>query len=430
MSGIGDFVSTIQELRKQVFDKEMKDDVPRASDVATMFMSKGRKIDLGGLGLNCKLAIRNATGAIAGALTEGGAYPSPGFQSGITPVMTCTHAVAAVGWTGHVIAMGSSEKASFDQMTEIKRSLSDLKEKMKRTIARFLMWSGTAVLGTTAAASGTTGGYFTLASGACPINFFEAGDIVTLRNATSGGTELLTNAATGAGRILQILDDLATPRVILTDATGATAGGGDTIAWANFYDTTVIEGLRSMVLNSGTFMGLARATGANAAMRALLIDAGGASVQPNDPDRLRDKVWERAHLKGEYNLKWICNPRTRRSFVETTRGMVRWASLEKQELGTTTLNVNDKDGSKELMTDSYLIDGELFVIDPSKLLYGCPEGMEGAQVAENAAGSPVFQLMDASYVYDKFRSYATWRGQYGLEECHSSGKFYNFTPGT
>ncbi len=266
----GDLVSTIQELRKQYYDNHLQDDVPKASPATELFMRKSRKLELGGLGLNAKMALRNATGVGFATIAEGAAYPAAGFQSAVTPTLTMAHFASTVRWSGHVEAMGTSEAASFQRNSVIAQNLTDLKEEIKKYIARMLMWDGTSILGTTALASGTTGGYITLASGSAPIQFFEAGQILTLRSAASSGTERLTNAATGAGRILQVRFDTAPPQIVLTDATGATAGGADYVAWSGVYDTTVIDGLRAWVNNTGTFMGLNRATGAYAAMRSFL----------------------------------------------------------------------------------------------------------------------------------------------------------------
>lgn len=425
----GDLVSTIQELRKQYYDDHLQEDVPKASPASQKFMSAARKFDLGGLGLNAKMALRNATGVGFATLAESAAYPSAGFQSAVTPVVTCAHFAATVRWSGHVEAMGTSSAASFQRGTVIKQNLMDLKEEIKKYIARMLMWDGTSILGTTAAASGTTGGYITLASGSAPIQFFEAGQILTLRTASSGGTEKLTNAATGAGRILQIRFDTSPPQIVLTDATGATAGGGDYVAWSGVYDTTVIDGLRKWVGNTGTFMGLDRATGANAAMRSYLNDRGGASLGATDADVLRDTVNDIHGLRGTYASTWLGSRRTRRSLIATTIGNVRFSGLDAQEVGSNDIKVNDKDGAKTFLADPYLLDTELFAIDPHKVCYGSPEGMEGARMVEHN-GSSVF-LGLASTIHADFKlSYATWRGNFGMDECRAAGKWYNYTPAT
>jgi len=425
----GDLVSTIQELRKQVYDDHLQEDVPKASPASQMFLTKARKFDLGGLGLNAKMAIRNATGVGFSTLTEGAAYPTAGFQSAVTPVVTCAHFAATVRWSGHVEAMGTSKEASFQRGTVIKQNLMDLKEEIKKYIARMIMWDGTSILGTTAAASGTTGGYITLASGSAPIHFFEAGQYLTLRTASSGGTEKLTNAATGAGRILQVRTDTSPPQIVLTDATGATAGGGDYVAWLNVYDTTVISGLREWVKNTGTFMGLDRATGANAALRSFLYDSGGAALQPTDADHLRDTINDFQGLRGEYSTTWLGSRRTRRSLTATTLGQVRFNKLSTQEVGTNSMTVNDKDGPKDFMADQYCLDTELFAIDPTKVCYGAPEGMEGARMVEHN-GSSVFLGLATTIHADFKLSYATWRGNFGMDECRAAGKRYNYTPVT
>ena len=429
----GDLVSRIQELRKQMYDNHLQEAVRRCSPATELSMKKSRKFGLGGLGLNAKMAIRNASGTGFGTLTEGAAYPTAGFQSGINPVVTCAHFAATVKWTGHVLAMGSSKEASFQTGTVIKQNLKDLRDDIVKYIKRMLMWDGTSILGRTLTASGTTGGYITLTTASMPIEGFEAGQTLTLRDAASGGTEKLTNAATGAGRILQIRRDTSPPQIVLTDATGATAGGADYVAWANVYDTTVISGLRAWVNNTGTFMGLDRATGANAAMRSYLRDAGAAALQPDDADVLRDKVadiFSTSGTEGEnYNHTWLGSRRTRRSLVSTTRGAVRFQKLMDQAVGTPSIQVNDKDGPKEFMADPMLLDTELFVIDFSKVCYGSPEGMEGARMVENN-GSPLFQGRVNDMPADFQTSHATWRGNFGMDDCQAAGLLYNYTPAT
>lgn len=429
----GDVVSKIQELRKQKYDDHLQQAVRTASPATELAMRKARKFELGGLGLNAKMAIRNATGTGFGTLTEGAAYPTAGFQSGINPVVTCAHFAATAKVTGHVLSMGTTPAASFQQGGVIKQLLKDLRNDIVKYIKRMLMWDGTSILGRTAAASGTTGGYITLTSASAPIETFEAGQILTLRDASSAGTEKLTNAASDppAGRILQIRRDTSPPQIVLTDATGATAGGGDYVAWANVYDTTVISGLRAWVNNTGTFMGLDRATGANSAMRSLLVNANTAAIQPTDADLIRDKVADIFETTegGTYDSTWLGSRRTRRSLVSTTLGAVRFQGLDKQKVGTTEIQIGDKDGDKTFLADPMCLDTELFVIDFSKVCYGSPEGMEGARMVENN-GSPIFQGFVNSVPADFNTMHATWRGNFGMDDCQAAGLLYNYTPVT
>lgn len=426
----GDAVSLIAALRKSVFDKEATEDVIKGDEAMQVIISKARKIDLGGISLNATLAIRNASGFTPATLSEAGAFPTPGFQSGVSPTLTISHFAGAVGWSGHVLAMGKSQLMSFQTRDAIKQNLFDLKEGIKKLLLRMVAWNGTAIWGTTAAASGTTGGYITLASGSAPINFFEAGWTLTLRTATSGGAEKLTNAATGAGRILQVDDAVSPPRIILTDATGATAGGGDYVAVAGLYDTTVIDGLLNLVKNTGTVMGLDRTTGANAAMKAYLKDMGGAPLGRTDPDFLRDTVNDRASLRYGYASTWLCNRRTRRSMTAASEGMVRFTAPDAISQGTPEMQVNDKDGTKAVKISTYVPDAYLFAVDPSKFVYGSPEGMEGPQMIENPGGSPVFMVPGTSNWTDGYRSFVTLRCALGMEEFRASGVLYNFTPVT
>ncbi len=145
---------------------------------------------------------------------------------------------------------------------------------------------------------------------------------------------------------------------------------------------------------------------------------------------LRDRVAIRAELReGGYSLKWVGSHSARRSYTMATIGQVRFSGLSKQELGTPNITVNDKDGEKEFVADSYMIEKEVYVVDPSKLIIGAPEGMEGGQMVENA-GSPIFQVPGTSTWTDAYRSYMTWRGQYDMTACRFAGKQKNFTPAT
>lgn len=427
----GDAVALIGALRKYVFDKENTEDVMKVDPVMERIVTKARKIDIGGISLNATLSIRNASGFTPGALSEAGAFPTPGFQSGVSPTLTCAHFAGAVGWSGHVLAMGKSQLMSFQTRDEIKQNLLDLKDGIHKLLVRMVSWNGTAIWGTTALASGTTGGYITMASGSAPTNFFEAGWTLTLRTATSGGTEKLTNAATGAGRILQVRDDVSPAQIVLTDASGATAGGGDYVAVAGLYDQTVIDGLLNLVKNTGTVMNLDRATGANAAMRAWYKDMSGAPLGLTDPDYLRDSVNDRASLRYGYASTWVCNRRSRRSLAATTLGMIRFADQSKAaQSGTPSFSINDKDGTKEVMETTYLPDAELLALDFSKFVYGSPEGMEGPQVVENPGGSPIFMVPGTSNWTDAYRSFVTLRCALGMEEFRAAGRMTNFTPAT
>ncbi len=113
--------------------------------------------------------------------------------------------------------------------------------------------------------------------------------------------------------------------------------------------------------------------------------------------------------------------------TNTTIGQTRFSGLAKQEMGTPEMTVNDKDGVKTVITDQYCIDTELFVIDPSKVCYGSPEGMEGARMVEHN-GSSVFLGLATTIHADFKLSYATWRGNFGMDECRAAGKLYNFLP--
>lgn len=423
----GDLTTTLTELHKTFYRDFMQEDVPKCSALAERIM-KNKAEELGGASRNATWSIRNATGVGFGTLSQGGNYPAAGFMSAINPVVACVDFAATVQWSGHALSMGSSKDKTFLTKKLIRMELDDLRSKVKKYIARMLMWDGTDVLGQTATASGTTGGYFTLASGAAPIHFFEAGDTLTLRTAASGGTEKLTNAATGAGRILQVNEGLG--RIYLTDATGLTAGGGDYIAWANIYGNTVIQGLRLMIDSTGTVNGLSRATAANAALSCREIDLSNAPIGTSDFDRIRDVVWESGSLREtSYNLIWCGNAKTRRQLTASTIGQVRFGDISDLQVGAPAVKVGDTKGTKEFVVDQYLIDGEVYCFDTKNIRPIYPEGMAGGYLKENGNGGYIFQANATSGVghSDSELSYHIWRGNFLIDNCRHAGKLIGWT---
>ena len=423
----GDLTTTIGELYKTFYRKFLQEDVPKASALSVRLMG-GKAEELGGASRNLTWAIRNATGVGFGSLSQAGNYPAAGFMSAVNPVVACVDFAATVQFSGHVESMGSDEAKTFLTKKISRQVLDDLRAKVKKYIARMLMWDGTDILGTTAAASGTTGGYITLASGAASIHVFEAGDSLTLRTAASSGTEKLTNAATGAGRILQVNPQLG--RIYLTDATGATAGGGDYISWLNIYGNTVIQGLRLLIDQTGTVNGLNRATAANAALSSNEIDLGGASIGSSDFDRIRDVTWEQGSLREEsYNLIWCGNAKTRRQMTAATIGQVRFGSYDDLQVGAPSVKVGDTNGAKSFIVDQYCIDGEVFCFDPKNIRPVYPQGMAGGYLKENGSGGYVFQANATSGVghSDSSLMYEVWRGNFLIDNCRMSGKLQNWT---
>ena len=417
----GELLSTLANFHQTKYRDILNSDVPRASKAALMLFNKARKIELGGTSLNTTWAHQTAEGVGFGALTEGGDYPSAGYDSAENPTLGMTHFAGSVRWSGHAIAAGN--KTRYDGERLIRKKAKALTSQVKKYIARMFMWDGTDILCQAGAVSGTTNGYFTIKSGGCPIHFFEPGQVVTFRNAASSGSEQLTNASSGGGRVVAIDPDLG--RVYLADITGGAAD--DYIAWANCYDASIPNGLRNLVDSGGTsVMGVDRTAAAGAFLRSIEIDHNSAGMSSTLVDELRDRIMDQAHLRGgKGNTSWVGNRKMRRWAAQATIGQNRFADLD-LTLGVASVNVNDKDGKKSFVEDEYLIDGELFAVTWSKFVCGTPEGERGGRPVMNGS-SPLFQATASSgdgYA-DAQMQYVTWRGNLGIDEGRCHGKATN-----
>lgn len=416
----GETTTTLANFYQTKYRDVMNSDVPKASKTSMMIFSKARKIELGGTSLNTTWAHQTAEGIGFGTLTEGGDYPTAGYDSAQNPTLAMAHFAASVKWSGHALAAGSSTR--YDGKKLIKKKLTALTEATKRYLARMFMWDSTSILCQAGTVSGTTNGYFTIKSGGCPIHFFEPGQVVTFRDASSGGTEQLTNAATGGGRVVGIDPQLG--RVYLADISGG--AGDDYIAWSGVYDTTVVNGIRTLIDSAGTVQGINRATATNSFFRCIEFTDTDA-LGPSKIDELRDVVMDQAELRvGDYTTTWAGNRKTRRWAALSTIGQNRFADLD-LSLGVPSVKINDKDGAKAFLEDPYFIDAELYAVCWDKLVIGYPENEAGGAPVMNG-DSPLFQATAASgdgYA-DSQISYWTWRGNIGIDDARCQGKRTGF----
>lgn len=427
----GDTLSTLTGFYQTKYRDVLNTDVPRASKVSMMLFNRARRIDLGGTSLNATWAHQTAEGIGFATGSEGGDFPAAGYDSAQNPTLAMCRFFASVRWSGSALKAGTQTR--FDGKKLIKKKLTALTEAQKRYLARMMMWNGSAILcqaGSTISA--TALGYFTIASGGCPVHFFEPGQVLTFRDATSSGTEQLTNAATGGGRVIGIDPNFQSggatqPRVYCQDLTGAAAG--NYIALAGVYDTTVVNGIRNLVDSTGTVQGIDRSLAVNSFFRCTEFDGTGFAMGPSRVDQLRDAVLDVAELRtGDYATTWAGNRKTRRWAALSTIGQVRFPSIDEMVVGTRSIKVNDKDGEKAFLDDPYFIDAELYAICWDKFVIGYPEGEEGGSPIMNG-DSPVFQALASTGdgYSDSYLSYSQWSGNVGLDDARCQGKDTGFT---
>lgn len=423
MANNGDTTTTLSNFFKQRYRQHMGSEVQRASALTELIAKRGRKIEVGGASLNTIWCHEKGEGVGIAAGTEGGDFPLALPGSALQFSLGLAHIFATVEWTGLSLAMGTGEKNAFFMGNLVKRKAKELKNKVKKFVARQSVWDGTDVLCQVGTVSGTTNGYFTIKSGGCPIHFFEIGDKLTARDAASSGTEQLTNAATGAGVVVDI--DYINGRVYLADVSGLAAD--DYIAWSGFYDATVINGLRGLIDSSGSVQGVNRATAGNFLAQAYELPGASGALTSSLIDELRDTVSDLTDLRdGSYTTVWAGNRKMRRWATLAAVGQNRFADLD-LTLGVASIKVGDKDGPKTFIEDPYLIDAEIYAICPEKFVWAYPQGMEGGYFVENN-GSVIFQKTGATAGNwaDAQQSLYVWRGNIGCDDFRCQGKLTTF----
>ena len=416
----GDLLTTLSNFHQTHYRDVANSDVPTASDAANMIFTKAKRISLGGTSLATTWEHETAEGVGSNVIAEAGDYPAAGFDSAINPTLTAPTMAFSVRWSYG--ALNAGKMTRYDKKGLITKKTKALASQAKKTIARYLMWNGDDILGTVGAASGTTGGYITIASGGAPIHFFEPGQVLTIRDAASGGTEQLTAASTGGGRITGIDPDLG--RIYLSDVTGAAAA--DHIAWSGHYDKTVPNGIRTLVDSADTVMGITRTAAAGAVWRCIEIDRASASLTSSDWDELRDRIMDQAHLRvGNYTTTVLGNRKMRRWLIDVAKGQVRFASLAGIGIGSEKVNLQGTNGEKVMLEDEYLLDGELYALTWDKFVLGTPEGTDdnGMQPVMNGS-SALFQANAASGDghSDSQLQYLRWCGNFGIDEARCMGK--------
>jgi len=383
----GDTTTSAAGFLKQKFSNFLGDDQQHASDLWMMIEKQAGTEEAGGLNQNVKWAHAQYAGVGMKGLSEGGDYPTAQPAKAINPTLGLAHWAFAVDFTGHLSAAGSSSDVSW--AGDWQRKLGkDLRDRQRSLTARFACHDGTANWGQIVAVSGTTNGYMTITG--VPIHFFHPGEVVTIRDSASSGTEQLTNAATGAGKIVEI--DYANSRVYLADMTGAAAD--DYIALSGFYDVTVPNGIKNIIDSAGTIQGIARGTVGNFMYQAT-EQTTTAALSPSDVDLLRDTVQDIASLrKGKYKSQWVGNRKMRRWATLATAGQSRFVDLD-LTMGVAEMKIQDRDGRAGLIEDPYILDGELYVASFGKWVKAYPKKLKGGYPVLNN-GSPLWKANAAS----------------------------------
>lgn len=412
-----DTTTTASNFYKTLYRDFMASDVPMASKLSRTLEKRAKHITAAGTSLNATWQHKSADGVGMTVLSEAGDFAQPVASVPKQMSLGLAHCQFTVGFTGHLEAQGKSKAATWTG-DYVKMKGRELRDKARSVWARFLLHDGTANFGQITAVSGTTNGYITVDT--APIHFYVKQEELTIRDTASSGSEQLTGGA-GSGVIQDV--DYINGRIYLADVSGAAIG--DYVALANFYDSTVPNGIENIASASGTIQGLARATVGNFLAQATYVDAGSTALTADQVDSLRDTVEDIAGTRddGGYNSMWVCDRQMRRWMALATIGYNRFAGLD-MTLGTPSMKVGDRDGEKMVIEDPFVRSGKLFAICPDEWVIADPEGMKGGYPVVNGSGGVFFQGNAASGVghADHKLMYWIWRRNAGCDNFRAQGQ--------
>lgn len=367
-----DTVASVQGFFKQPYSNWLGSDIPTGSDLAMLIEEQGTEETCGGLNLDVKWAHKVGDGVGSGALVEAGPFPTARSSSAINYTLALTHRAYRVRWTGHAEAMGDDEKMSWIKGIAAEKG-QEIRDAAALETSRWILHTGSAILGQITAIEANGANKYITIDGAS-IFFYQKNQRLTVRTLITLGAEKLTNANIGGTVYGVVMDvDYVNGRVVLDDTAGATVG--DYVAWRDYYDATVMNGLQNIALNTGSIQGVTRTAVGYYSSQATVYPFS-AAVGPMTADILRDTVKNIAEPRTKYKSYWAFHPTVRRWFTLATIGQNRFSDLS-LKVGVNTMKVADRDGTKEFIEDQNLPTGKFWMVAPAKFVHGYPKGMKG-----------------------------------------------------
>lgn len=351
MAVTGDTLTTANLGLKTFFRKKLIRDIPDEVPFFTAIKDKTKNVTVGGRSLQATWAIETQRGSGYNVFSEGGDLATPRAMAFANYTQTLAHYSVGFEFTGHLEAAGKS-----DPYTYIGGILMKLTDETKRTMTRLLgisvMNDGTAVLGQITAISTNV-----LTIGSTQIAWFEPGMFLTVRDTTTSGSEQLTSAQPASGKITAV--DYANSTVEIADATGASVN--DYVAIYGLYDQTLIQGIRSLVDNSGTVQGVDRSTAGNEFAESWELAAGGAAISESLIQQLNDLIFKFSRHKKAPKYYLTDADSVRWAFLSLV-GRQRYADTDGMVGGYETVKFHTGDGPRELIKDPNAYPAETYAL--------------------------------------------------------------------
>ncbi|TFG48514.1 MAG: hypothetical protein E4H38_06365, partial [Gemmatimonadales bacterium] len=341
------------------------------SKAATMIRNKGKKRTVGGSSFQAVWASNVTRGMGSSALdTEGGDLAAGIADKADNYTLGVSQSSFSFEVSGKLLSAARKKGPKFF------KNLMD--EKMKNTldnvqffIAIHMFGDGTGNIGTINAVSGTTNGYITM--NAPGIRWFRRGMRITVRDTATSGSEQLTNqVASVAGEIVD--EDRENDRIYCRDVAGAAAN--DYVALFNHYGATAPNGLKNIVSTTGTFQNIDRTAVGGFYAKAWVTDRGAVALAESDFMNLNNKVSQYANNVDSVNV-FVTDHASCVDLFTAIGDRHRYSDNESMDVGFKTLKIHTPDGPKALMPEKLCYPGDVYALNPGKLVEVWPEGEQG-----------------------------------------------------
>jgi hypothetical protein len=240
-----------------------------------LFMKEGRQAEYEAEGRRAFVKLRIGDSLGSGAMTQGGDYPTPGDIVAAEAQLELAHLGHAVSWTTEEIAFLDSGAAAADAIVMEKADQGV--NSMGRYIERQAWNDGSGIIANIASSAGST-----ITLDATTTDQYDRDRYIWLDDANRARYDVV-NGTTGAQQVtgFTVTDINETTNVVTCSATMTAATAAGVLVqsgnWANggVFRSLEYKGIKAMVDDSNTYMGINRATAGNGFWKSPVVANGG-----------------------------------------------------------------------------------------------------------------------------------------------------------
>lgn len=333
-------LASMNNLVYDTFEPGLNGQIESDPSTYSLFKKSSRGVE----GRTAKVKLLTGRSLGVGNISEGGDYPAAGDPTSAEASITLAEVAAVLEFTTFEAALLRSRSAAAEDTVMLK--MEDLKDTVKRDLIRQSTMNGNAQLARATAAVNVN--VVPLASTTTnqvdrdrDLWLQPGAMLIDLVDSATG-----TAIANGTGRQITVFDspytsitvsgaaDLTTTATTVLVRAGNVTGGGT-------YTSKEFPGLLGIVHAGNTYMGINRATGANAYWRSKVLDNAGA-LRPLSTSlvmQLRNRIGREGAPPVAPDWCFMANQGVWTAYAELLTPQVRYKQMEKLDMGWPSLDV-------------------------------------------------------------------------------------------